>query len=127
MFLSVGSKYEIIVYLSLDIFAFLCVKILSEQETDLRMSVLCWMRVKQTFYFGSSRNKANSSVAQTCAPSSRCATFQTPEQTPMRSTSQRCLEGPLDYTFQMLFGIVQCLLDCMPWQVTSLGVDNIKV
>lgn len=35
MFLSVGSKYEITVYFSLDMFAFLCVKILCEQETDL--------------------------------------------------------------------------------------------
>lgn len=32
MSLSEGSKYEIIVYFSLDVFAFLCVKIPFEQE-----------------------------------------------------------------------------------------------
>ena len=61
--LSLESKYEIIVYFSLDLFAFLLLKIPFEQRGLLEHKGTLLDESEANFYFGSNGNKVNITIA----------------------------------------------------------------
>lgn len=61
--LSLESKYEIIVYFSLDLFAFLFLKIPFEQRGLLENKGTLLDESEANFYFGSNGNKVNITIA----------------------------------------------------------------
>jgi hypothetical protein len=61
--LSLESKYEIIVYFPLDLFAFLLLKIPFEQGGLLENKGTLLDKSEANFYFGSNGNKVNIKIA----------------------------------------------------------------